>query len=84
MTHTDSVTDASFNPFAESTEHAVDEVNAEANAEVAAETTPLAALDARVARADRSVREFVVRRPLVALGAALAGGFVIGRLLARR
>lgn len=32
---------------------------------------------------DGAVRAFVVERPLVALGAALAGGFLLGRLLAR-
>jgi ElaB/YqjD/DUF883 family membrane-anchored ribosome-binding protein len=33
--------------------------------------------------ADRSVRTFVVKHPLVTLAAAAAGGFILGRLLSR-
>jgi len=42
-----------------------------------------AELAAQARAIDQSVRAFVVERPLIALGAALAGGFLLGRLLAR-
>lgn len=43
----------------------------------------LSSVDEEVRAADSRVRAFVVKRPLVALGAALAGGYLVGRLLAR-
>ena len=53
--------------------------------EFQSEATPPEGADlAAQARAlDGSLRAFIVERPLVALGAALVGGFVLGRLLGR-
>jgi len=58
--------------------------------EASASTPDLDALQARVdalrdeiAEADRRLRIFVRHRPFVALGAAVAAGFVIGRILRR-
>ena len=42
-----------------------------------------AAVDATARAVDGRVRNFVVRRPVVSLLGALAGGFLIGRLLSR-
>ena len=43
----------------------------------------LAAVSMTARRVDGTVRSFVVRRPVVALVGALAGGFLIGRILSR-
>lgn len=45
--------------------------------------TTITVLDERVRALDDRVRRFVVERPLVALAGAVAGGFLIGRLLSR-
>ena len=50
--------------------------------DIAAEQV-LAAVDARVRAADSKLRDLVAERPLLALGVAIAGGFLIGRLLSR-
>ena len=44
---------------------------------------PLAVAEARLRAVDASVRDFVVEHPIATLGIALAGGFLIGRLLSR-
>jgi hypothetical protein len=55
------------------------------NAEPAEPVEPDApqTLDVRMHEVDASIRRFVAERPLVAIAGALAGGFLIGRLLSR-
>ena len=43
----------------------------------------VASLRERAVALDAEVRRFVVERPVVALVGAIAGGFLIGRLLSR-
>lgn len=50
---------------------------------VAATEDAAAAVDERVRSLDEWVRALVVERPFVAVAAALAGGYLIGRLAAR-
>jgi len=57
------------------------------NSEPAAPSDPIAqtlsALEARASVVDEQVRRFVVDRPFTSLAIAIAGGFVIGKLLSR-
>lgn len=46
-------------------------------------TTTIDVLEERARELDSRVRRFIVERPLLALAGAVAGGFLMGRLLSR-
>lgn len=66
---------------AESEEH--DEATARSGPALDAVEEGIEALRAEVADADRRLRAFVRERPFVAIGLAVAAGFVVGRVLRR-